>query len=132
MGIALSGNKNYFYGKHYYGSKHPLWKGGISHNGKYLTNLVNKDGKMIYAMQHRLVIEKHLKRYLKCEEIIHHINGDFSDNRIENLLLCKNKSEHLIIHDKMEKLIFNMIKHNKIYFDFNKKDFFERILDTKR
>ena len=44
---------------------------------------------------HRLIMEKHLGRELKREEEIHHLNGDRLDNRIENLVLCKNHEEHI-------------------------------------
>ncbi len=45
--------------------------------------------------EHRLVMEKHLGRKLNKNEVIHHINEDRLDNRIENLLVVKENWRHL-------------------------------------
>ena len=47
--------------------------------------------------KHRAVIERFIGRKLKRAEVVHHINGIKTDNRIENLALMS-QSEHMKIH----------------------------------
>jgi len=43
------------------------------------------------------MMEEHLGRFLIEEEVIHHINGKTTDNRLENLELLT-RSEHATLH----------------------------------
>ena len=52
-----------------------------------------------YVMFHTVMMERHIGRYLNDDEVVHHINGNRSDNRIENLMLM-NKKEHMTMHMK--------------------------------
>lgn len=54
-----------------------------------------------FVLEHRLVYEKYVGRYLSSEEIIHHVNGNKTDNRIENLELMT-RAEHALTHYKMK------------------------------
>ena len=51
-----------------------------------------------YMYEHRFVAEQKLGRPLKKTEIVHHINGDGTDNRPENLEICETRAHHKVEH----------------------------------
>lgn len=48
--------------------------------------------------EHILVMEKKVGRYIGPDEVVHHENGNRSDNRIENLVLLSGQAEHGAVH----------------------------------
>ena len=76
------------------GNRNPNWNGGKFTDCRgYVFILVGDN----YIMEHRLVVEQHLGRRLNFKEKVHHINGNPSDNRLENLQIVS-QSEHAKIH----------------------------------
>jgi acetyltransferase-like isoleucine patch superfamily enzyme len=72
------------------------WKGGrrsdkdgyifIRHNGEYVR-------------EHRKIVADAIGRELTADEVVHHINGLKNDNRLDNLLLFPNESQHQKFHN---------------------------------
>ena len=81
------------------GSDNSNWRGGI-HKGRngylYLRRsdhpYANHNG---YVLAHRIVIEEHLGRYLLPSEVVHHKDGNPSNNDISNLELFATNGQHL-------------------------------------
>ena len=80
------------------GPLHPDWKGGRTKVGRYWyvwsnTHPFRTRGN--YVLEHRLVMERAVRRFLRPGEVVHHINGDPEDNRLENLQLFSSNATHL-------------------------------------
>lgn len=56
-------------------------------------------GRNKYVYRARAVMEAHLGRALRSDEHVHHVNGDPSDDRIENLRVL-DRREHGRLHGK--------------------------------
>lgn len=85
------------------GAKNPNWKGGIKRSGGRVFvqrpshPYASKQG---YVLGYRLKMERRIGRYLRPEEVVHHIDGDKSNDAQGNLMLFANDSEHRMHHIK--------------------------------
>lgn len=97
-GIPRAKNTSYFENNV---ERHPSWKGGrrILSNGYIAVYCPDHPNagirKTVY--EHQLVMENHIGRYIKKGEVVHHIDGNKSNNDISNLLLLTN-SDHVKLH----------------------------------
>lgn len=75
------------------------WKGGtLGTTTGYVYITINKR----QIGEHILVAEKKIGRRLRPGEVVHHINGDRTDNRPENLVVMTN-ADHVSLHRKKER-----------------------------
>lgn len=93
------------------GDKNPYWKGGIVFDKQSGYTLERCEGHPrakgagCYVPQHILVMERHMSKLLGYKffmpswMVVHHINGEKTDNRIDNLKLMS-WGEHTSLHHK--------------------------------
>lgn len=101
-----------------FGKDAARWKGGrlfVNNSYWYIYQPThphaNKQG---YVMEHRLVAEKKIGRYLRADEVVHHINHVKTDNRPENLEVL-NRSGHTHNHfDYGNKLVAEVERLKKL------------------
>ena len=82
----------------------------------YLEEYVGKeaypDKRGGYYLQHRKIIEEHLGRKLLKKELVHHIDGNKTNNNIDNLHVCASISKHRIIHTSLMLIAFELLNKN--------------------
>lgn len=109
-------NSGFIKGHEQRGSKNSRWKGGTAFMCGY-NFIKNPDhpnaGKHGYVKKSRMIMSEHLNRPLLKSEIVHHINGIKTDDRIENLIITT-RGHHASHHCKGENNPNYLIKTPKI------------------
>lgn len=83
-------------------TRNPKWRGGIRHDGHgrvivYCPHHPRPNFDKCYVYRYRLIMEMVLGRLLERNEIVHHLNGDPSDDRVCNLRVMT-QAEHAAEH----------------------------------
>jgi hypothetical protein len=107
-GRGQAGKTNGMFGKRR--DQNPAWIGGrkIRKDGyvlvlappdhPYALSRGRPSHRTKYILEHRLVMEHALGRYLLPEEVVHHKDGNPSHNSLDNLSLSPNQSAHIREH----------------------------------
>lgn len=95
------------------GREHASWKGGrtIDRQGYVLVRAYGRSKP--YIGEHVLAAEERIGRALRSDEVVHHINGDKTDNRSENLVVMT-RSEHRTLHAQLEGLAWELVRSGAI------------------
>lgn len=109
----LKGNPiKFIHNHHHIGNKynHPIgkdhhnWKGGCRKSNDGYILVKKRDHPRAYSsgyvLEHILICEKVLGKPLPLDAVIHHINGNQSDNRHQNLVICQSNAYHLFLHHR--------------------------------
>lgn len=105
-------------------SRHPSWNGGryISSDGYVMINVKSgRDGKSgwsNYRKEHLVVMEEFLGRPLENHEVVHHIDGNKTNNCISNLYLTNSRG-HRVAHISLQEIGYELLKCGKISFNSN-------------
>lgn len=95
---------DYIHGHNGRGSNASNWKGGIRFTGSGHRTIKTpghpRADNCGYVMEHTLVAEKALGKYLPTGAIVHHVNNIPGDNRPENLVVCQDRAYHSLLHKR--------------------------------
>ena len=86
----------------YVGEGNPKWRGGLTtmpdgYVYEYAPDHPNAT-QHGYVLEHRLVVEREIGRYLDPVEVVHHIDHVRDNNDVDNLELLPSQSEHQTRH----------------------------------
>lgn len=85
------------------GENHSCWKGGRRVNDagyvlRHRPEHPRANGGCV--REHILVVERVLGKHLPPGAEVHHVNGDRSDNRPRNLVVCQDHAYHMALHHR--------------------------------
>jgi hypothetical protein len=79
----------------HYGRENNRYNGGLCVRDDGRCVIYCRDRSLLYY--YRGLMAAHLGRLLRPDEIVHHVNGDPSDDRLENMQILT-RAEHMDLH----------------------------------
>ncbi|KKK88378.1 hypothetical protein LCGC14_2743780 [marine sediment metagenome] len=116
------------------GKNNPNWKGGRRLRTDGYILLSRRDHPRAYGggtvLEHIVIMEKHLGRYLKYygkrhpkNEVVHHIDDNKKNNKIENLYITTIGGNR-VIHKQMESITAELYKKGFVGFNNKKGEYY--------
>lgn len=93
-------------------------RGNVIKNGEIMIKHANHpNNRKGWILEHRVVMEKKIKRFLKKTELVHHIDMIKNNNGINNLSLINSIKEHNLCHASLNECVAGLIKNNHIIYN---------------
>lgn len=99
----------------------PLGSRRLDAHGYWLVKVREGGGR--WDKEHILVVEHAIGRRLLPGEQVHHINGVKTDNRLDNLQLCRDGSEHQRIEATFRQLLPKLLAAGAVVYDRDAKEY---------
>lgn len=97
--------KKYIQYHHVRGNLNPKWNGGRrEYEHGYMSLFCPGHPRALngrYVGEHILVAERVLEKFLPEGAIVHHVDGNRSNNVNSNLVVCQDRAYHSLIHSRM-------------------------------
>jgi len=104
-GFVKGQPQRFIAGHHARGSNNPAWNGGRSSHHQGYALVMKPDHPRAssngYVLEHILVGEQALGRFLPPQAVVHHVNEQRSENRNSNLVICEDDTYHKLLHKRM-------------------------------
>jgi hypothetical protein len=101
------------------GEQHASWRGGsfVDRWGYKMVRAPQRMKAGMYCPEHLLVAEASIGRQLvQGKEVVHHIDGDKSNNTPGNLLVCT-RSQHRVLHRSLEQIGYILVARGLVVFE---------------